>query len=208
MRKYRQIVWILLLYLTMHLLISHIKDHVQLDTEEAVFIAEQIPLEHFEAKTLLLKSGEIATASFFVKSGILRGFYTDDHLNEHVLQFACERWWIADLYSLLTHSPANLSIEVIEKAEVYVLNQDLKETLYQKIPKLERYFRILTENALIAQQQRILFTMSLTAEERFKLFCKKYPGLIHSVPQKQIASYIGVTPEFFSKMKTKLFRAL
>jgi CRP/FNR family transcriptional regulator, anaerobic regulatory protein len=192
----------------MHLLISHIQDHIKLTDIEAEFIANQIPLKYFDSKTLLLKSGDIATASYFVKSGVLRGYYTDDHLNEHVLQFACERWWIADLYSLLTQSPANLTIEVIEKSEIYILNQNLKEVLYTKIPKLERYFRILTENALIAQQQRILFTMSLTAEERFKLFCKKYPGLIHRVPQKQIASYIGVTPEFFSKMKSKLLREL
>lgn len=192
----------------MHLLISHIRDHINLSATEAEFIEHQIPLKHFDAKTLLLKSGEIATASYFVKTGILRGYFTDDHLNEHVLQFACERWWIADLYSLLTQSPASLTIEVVEKAAVYVLDQNLKEVLYEKIPKLERYFRILTENALIAQQQRILFTMSLTAEERFKLFCSKYPGLIHRVPQKQVASYIGVTPEFFSKMKSKLLRDL
>lgn len=192
----------------MHLLISHIRDHINLSATEAEFIEHQIPLKHFDAKTLLLKSGEIATASYFVKTGILRGYFTDDHLNEHVLQFACERWWIADLYSLLTQSPASLTIEVVEKAAVYVLDQNLKEGLYEKIPKLERYFRILTENALIAQQQRILFTMSLTAEERFKLFCSKYPGLIHRVPQKQVASYIGVTPEFFSKMKSKLLRDL
>ncbi|MDV7391242.1 hypothetical protein RZS08_07820, partial [Arthrospira platensis SPKY1] len=65
-------------------------------------------MKHFDSKTLLLKSGEIATASYFVKTGILRGYFTDDNLNEHVLQFACERWWIADLYSLLTQSPASL----------------------------------------------------------------------------------------------------
>jgi len=78
--------------------------------------------------------------------------------------------------------------------------------LYDKIPKLERFFRILAENSLVAHQERLMDNLSLTAEERFEKFCKKYPSLIQRLPQKQIASYIGVTPEFFSKMKARLLK--
>jgi CRP-like cAMP-binding protein len=73
------------------------------------------------------------------------------------------------------------------------------EQLYHEIPKLERFFRILTENSLVAHQERLMDNLSLSAEERFDKFCKRYPDIIQRVPQKQIASYIGVTPEFFSK---------
>jgi len=89
---------------------------------------------------------------------------------------------------------------------VVVLSKENQEQLYLEIPKLERFFRILTENSLVANQERLMDNLSLTAEERFSKFCKKYPTLIQKVPQKQIASYIGVTPEFFSKMKSKMLR--
>ena len=79
-----------------------------------------------------------------------------------------------------------------------------QEILYEKIPKFERFFRILIENSLVANQERLMDNLSLSAEERFEKFCSKHPQLVNKVPQKQIASYIGVTPEFFSKMKSKM----
>jgi CRP-like cAMP-binding protein len=122
------------------------------------------------------------------------------------LSFACEGWWIGDMYSLLSQKPGTLFIEVLEDAEVVLLSKENQEQLYLEIPKLERFFRILTENSLVANQERLMDNLSLTAEERFEKFCKKYPTLIQKLPQKQIASYIGVTPEFFSKMKRKLLK--
>ena len=122
------------------------------------------------------------------------------------MQFACEGWWIGDMYSLITQKPGNLYVEVNEDAEVVLLSKENQEELFQEIPKLERFFRILTENSLVANQERIMDNLSLSAEERFEKFCSKYPTLIHKVPQKQIASYIGVTPEFFSKMKSRLLK--
>jgi CRP-like cAMP-binding protein len=122
------------------------------------------------------------------------------------LSFACEGWWIGDMYSLLSQKSGNLFIEVLEDAEVVLLSKENQEQLYLEIPKLERFFRIIIENALVANQERLIDNLSLSAEERFDKFCKKYPTLIQKVPQKQIASFIGVTPEFFSKMKSRLLR--
>jgi CRP-like cAMP-binding protein len=110
------------------------------------------------------------------------------------------------MYSLLSQKPGNLFIEVNEDAEVAMLSKENQEILYQEIPKLERFFRILTENSLVAHQERLMDNLSLSAEERFEKFCSKYPTLIQKVPQKQVASYIGVTPEFFSKMKAKMLK--
>ena len=141
-----------------------------------------------------------------MNSGILRSFNINDNIVEHVLQFACEGWWIGDMYSLLSQKPGNLFIEVNEDAEVVILSKTNQEILYQEIPKLERFFRILTENSLVAHQERLMDNLSLSAEERFEKFCNKYPTLIQKVPQKQIASYIGVTPEFFSKMRARLLK--
>jgi CRP/FNR family transcriptional regulator, anaerobic regulatory protein len=110
------------------------------------------------------------------------------------------------LYSYLSQKPGNLFIQVLEDAEVIVLSKENQELLYKEIPKLERFFRILIENSLVANQERLMDNLSLTAEERFEKFCKKHHDLIQKVPQKQIASYLGVTPEFFSKMKAKMLR--
>lgn len=190
----------------MHLILENISKFVSLTaTEEAIFLAK-IEERQFKAKSFLLKAGETCKYSYFVKSGILRSFSTNDNLVEHVLHFACKGWWISDMYSLLVQKPSHLFIEVIEDAEIILLSKEDQEDLYFEIPKLERFFRILTENALVAERERLLDNLSLTAEERFEKFCLKYPSLIQKVPQKYIASYIGITPEFFSKMKSKLLR--
>lgn len=190
----------------MALIIQNIEKIISLTDEQKELILSKIELNHYKAKTVLLNAGEVAKYSYFVKSGILRSFTINDNIVEHVLQFACEDWWIGDMYSLISQKPGNLFIEVNEDAEVALLSKENQEELYHKIPKLERFFRILTENSLVAYQERLMDNLSLTAEERFEKFCSKYPSLIQKVPQKQIASYIGVTPEFFSKMKAKLLR--
>ena len=190
----------------MALIIQNIEKIISLTDEEKELILSKIELNHYKAKTVLLNAGEVAKYSYFVKSGIIRSFNINDNIVEHVLQFACEDWWIGDMYSLISQKPGNLFIEVNEDAEVALLSKENQEELYHKIPKLERFFRILTENSLVAHQERLMDNLSLTAEERFEKFCTKYPSLIQKVPQKQIASYIGVTPEFFSKMKAKMLR--
>ena len=190
----------------MALILDNISKIVLLTDEEKALILSKIEVQHYKAKTILLHAGEICKHSYFVNSGILRSFTINDHIVEHVLHFACEGWWIGDMYSLLSQKPGNLFIEVIEDAEVLLLSKENQEILYHEIPKLERFFRILTENSLVAHQERLMDNLSLSAEERFEKFCSKYPTLIQHVPQKQIASYIGVTPEFFSKMKAKMLR--
>ncbi|WP_338378415.1 Crp/Fnr family transcriptional regulator [uncultured Flavobacterium sp.] len=190
----------------MTLIIQNIEKIISLSDEEKELILSKIELNHYKAKTVLLQAGEVAKYSYFVKSGILRSFTINDNIVEHVLQFACEDWWIGDMYSLISQKPGNLFIEVLEDAEVAQLSKENQEELYHQIPKLERFFRILTENSLVAHQERLMDNLSLSAEERFEKFCLKYPTLIQKVPQKHIASYIGVTPEFFSKMKGKMLR--
>lgn len=187
-------------------ILNNISKIVTLTRKEQAFFLSKIETKNYKAKTIILNAGEVCKHSYFVNSGLLRSFTINDNIVEHVLSFACEGWWIGDLYSLLSQKPGNLFIEVLEDAEIVLLSKESQEQLYLEIPKLERFFRILTENSLVANQERLMDNLSLTAEERFEKFCKKYPTLIQKVPQKQIASYIGVTPEFFSKMKSKMLR--
>lgn len=190
----------------MQSILENIAKHVTLTPEEQELFLSKTETRQFKVKTILLSAGEVATCTYFVNSGILRSFNINDNIIEHVLHFACEGWWIGDMYSYISEKPGNLFIEVLEDAEVVIITKENHQELYQEIPKLERFFRILAENSLVSHQERLMDNLSLTAEERFEKFCSKYPTLIQKVPQKQIASFIGVTPEFFSKMKARLLK--
>ena len=188
------------------MLLNHIANYISLTEKEQKLLLSKTETVKYKAKTILLNAGEICKYSYFVNSGLLRSFNINDNIVEHVLHFACEGWWIGDMYSLLSQKPGNLFIEVLEDSEVVLLSKDNQELLYDEIPKLERFFRILTENSLVAHQERLMDNLSLSAEERFEKFYKRYPTLIQRVPQKQIDSYIGVTPEFLSKMKSRMLK--
>lgn len=187
-------------------IIENISKIVTLSNEEKVLFLSKTETKKYNAKTILLHAGEIAKCTYFVNSGILRSFIINDNIVEHVLQFSCEGWWMGDMYSYISGKPSNLFIEVLESAELVIITNENQQKLYREIPKLERFFRILAENSLVSHQDRLMDNLSLSAEERFEKFCKKYPSLIQKLSQKQIASYLGVTPEFFSKMKSKLLR--
>ena len=190
----------------MQSILENISKHVALTPQEQELFLSKTETKPFKAKSILLSAGEVANCTYFVNSGILRSFNINDNIIEHVLHFACEGWWIGDMYSYISGKPGNLFLEVLEDAEVVIITKENHQELYQEIPKLERFFRILAENSLVSHQERLMDNLSLTAEERFEKFCSKYPTLIQKVPQKHIASYIGVTPEFFSKMKARLLK--
>lgn len=190
----------------MELILQNISKHISLTQEEETLFLSKTETKLVKAKTILLSSGEVSSETYFVNSGILRSFNINDNIIEHVLHFACEGWWMSDMYSYISGKPGNLFIEVIEDAELTVISKKNLQELYHLIPKLDRFFRILAENSLVAHQERLMDNLSLTAEERYEKFCSKYPSLIQKVSQKNIASYIGVTPEFFSKMKSKMLR--
>ncbi len=117
--------------------------------------------------------------------------------------FAVQDWWITDMNCFVNQKPAMLFIEALEDSKVLELDFDLLETLYQKASKFERFFRILFQNAYIREQLRALYNISCSTEERYKQFVQKYPVIVEKVTQKQIASYLGVTPEFLSLIKKK-----
>lgn len=190
----------------MEIFLENIAKHVSLTAEEQESVLALVENDHYKAKTILLEEGKICTHSFFVLKGILRSYTMDENGVEHVMSFACPGWWIADMYSYLSQRPGQLFIETNEEAEVILLSKENQEKLYVQVPKMERFFRILIENSLIANQQRLIDNMTFTAEARYDKFSKKYPELVNCLPQKQIASYIGVTPEFFSKMKARLLK--
>jgi CRP-like cAMP-binding protein len=180
----------------------HLRSYISLSDSEQAELAGVLEDQRIKKKETFLNAGEVCHQSAFVAEGCLRGFTTDASGFDHVLQFAPPGWWIADMYSLLSGQPGDLAIDALENTTVLLLDKKDQDTLYERIPKLERFFRILTENSLVAHRQRVIESMSLSAAERYARFCSRYPYLIEHVAQKQIAAYIGVTPEFLSKLRS------
>ena len=183
-----------------NLILQNIAKHISLTKEQENYFLSLLKNKKVRKKLFLAQEGDISKGPFFVTEGILRSYTVDKNGFEHVLQFAPPGWWIADMYSLITQQPGSLSIDAVEDSDVLLLPKQELDKLYNEIPAFERFFRILAENALVTFQQRLIDNLSLTAKERYANFCKRYPLLIERLPQKQVASYIGVTPEFLSKM--------
>jgi CRP-like cAMP-binding protein len=188
------------------LILKNIEKHILLKPDEQAFFLSLLKTQTIRRRQFLLHRGEICKHSAYVVSGCLRGYTIDDNGFEHVLNFAPTDWWIADMASLITQQPGFLNIDALEETHVLLLSKIDQERLYEQVPSFERYFRLITERSLVSFQQRTLHNLSLTAQERYLTFCKTYPSLIHAIPQKYIASYIGVTPEFLSKMRSDMSR--
>lgn len=180
--------------------------YVSLSAQEYEQLIHYFTCEKLNRKQLLFREGAHIQQVAFVLSGCLRSYSVDESGMEHILQFAPEGWWITDMLSFLKGTKSHLYTESIVESEVLLLSRERQLDMFDALPKMERYFRIVTENALCATRQRVIDTLSLTARERYLQFCDTYPGIIHTIPQKYVAAYIGVTPEFLSKMRSSLYR--
>lgn len=186
--------------MTKDLLLSSIAKHVHISVEEEGLIISMLKNKKLRRKQFLLQEGDIQQYAVFVTAGCLRSYSIDKSGFEHILQFAPPGWWIGDMRSYILQQPGTLYIDAVDDSEMLMLLKSDLDQLYISIPKLERFFRIIAENALATYQHRLLDNLGLSALERYNNFCRLYPSLIQCLPQKQVASYIGVTPEFLSRM--------
>jgi CRP-like cAMP-binding protein len=190
------------------LILKNVSKHIVLNDKEKNFFISILEHKILKRKTLYLQAGEVCKYSTFVVDGALKSFTVDKEGKEHILSFATKDWWIADMYSYISRKPAVQTIEAIADSEILLLSWENQQSLYEKVPKFERFFRILIENALVANQQRLIDNLSSTAEERYLHFIKKYPLIPSCVPQHNIASYLGITPEFLSKIRARLAKKI
>lgn len=187
-------------------ILGNVGKHITLTDEETKFFLSLLQPRSLKRKELYLRSGTVCKYATFVVDGALKSFTVDGQGKEHILTFATRDWWIADMYSLLSQKPAILNIQAIADSELVLLAREDQQLLYEKVPKFERFFRIMIENSLVASQQRLIDNMTSTAEERYLAFIRKYPVIPSCVPQHNIASYLGITPEFLSKIRARLAR--
>lgn len=188
------------------LILQHIGQHIQLDQTERDFFISLLQTKKLKRKELLLKGGDICRTENFIVKGCLRAYTIDDNGFEHIVMFGVEDWWVGDLFSFLTQSPATYFIDALEDTEILQISKTNLEKLYERVPKFERFFRLILQNAFIGHQNRINQNLSFTAEQRYLDFQKKYPHLEQRISQKQVASYLGITPVFLSMIRRKLAR--
>lgn len=185
-------------------LITHFRKSVRLTNDEVEIVSEYFSLVKLKKKEILLFVGEHSSHMRFISDGCLRSYYMDENGKEHITQFGIENWWINDLYSYLSNTASQQFIQAIEYSTVLQIHKDELNDLYDRVPAIERFFRLKFENAYVSLQERMVYNMSRTAEERYIEFRSKYRAIEQRVPQYMVASYLGITPEFLSKLRKNI----
>jgi CRP-like cAMP-binding protein len=188
---------------TLALIRANIARHVCLTEDEFAAFASRLTVRHLKKGEPLLRAGEVCGFEGFVNRGCLRVYALDDRGCEHILYFATEDWWVSDVRSFTNQGPAALNIEAMEASEVLLIDKANKEELYVGVPKFERLFRIMTQGTYAALQERLIAAMSQTAGQRYLELNRRHPDIEKRVPQHQIASYLGISPEFLSKIRKR-----
>ena len=181
-----------------------INEKVNLSEEEEEVIKQYFTPKKLRKKQYLLQEGDVCKHIAFVEKGALKAYVVDDAGAESIIQFALEGWVISDLYSFLTGEPATYNIDALENAELVLISKSAHEELLKKLPKYETYIRLQITGAYIALQKRLTSIISLPLEERYKNFLAVYPNIAQRVPQHMIASYMGLTPETLSRVRSRM----
>jgi CRP-like cAMP-binding protein len=184
-------------------ILSNIERHISLDAKEIEIFQRSLKQRKIRRKEKLCLSDEVCSSIFFVNNGALRAFHIDEKGDENIIMFAVADWWITDMYSFTSGKPAVMTIDALEDSHLLQLDKRDLEKLFGDVPKFERFFRIIFQNAYIREQLRVIQNLSLPAEERYTDFLRKYPQFVERVTLKQIASYLGITPEFLSVLRKK-----
>ena len=179
-------------------------EKVNLSEEEEEVIKQYLTPKKLRKKQYLLQEGDVCKHIAFIEKGALKAYVVDDAGAESIIQFALEGWVISDLYSFLTGEPATYNIDALENAELVLISKSAHEELLKKIPKYETYIRLQITGAYIALQKRLTSIISLPLEERYKNFLAVYPNIAQRVPHHMIASYMGLTPETLSRVRSRM----
>ncbi len=186
------------------LFLKNVQQHISITEDEFNFCKTLFIPKKLRKRQYLLQEGDICRYTSFVEKGMLRTFTVDDKGNEPILQFSMEGWWVTDLYSFLTDEPSRYNIEALEDCELLLITRPSWDILLEKVPAFERYFRILIQNNLIATQRRLISSMTETAEEQYTKLISNFPTCLQRVPQHMIASFLGITPETLSRIRSQM----
>jgi CRP-like cAMP-binding protein len=182
-------------------LLTYFDSYLALNDEERAQLSRRVVERRLKRRQFVLQQGDVCRHYTFVVAGCLKLYGVDKKGAEHILQFAAESDWISDIGSFHAEQSSQLYIEAIEPAVILQIEKPDLLHLYRRYPKFNLNFRVIIENKFVELQQRVLQNISSTAEERYLSFLSQYPGLATRLPNTQIAAYIGITPEFLSKIR-------
>lgn len=183
--------------------VSRFVDLTELEIQKYISLLTEVKVKK---KAFLLQAGEVARHEYFIIKGCLKVFTLDEDGSPHISMFAVEDYWTGDMASFMTQEPSRYFIKATEDSELLGISRANYDLLFQEIPKFERFYRILYQKSLTSYIRRSNQGISLTAEERYIEFKTKYPNMINRITQKDLAAYIGITPEFMSKIISKVNR--
>ena len=188
-------------------LIKHFSHYLPLDEKEINELKSCIKERIVKRRQYILQEGDVCKHYTFVNEGCFKMYKVDENGKEHNLQFTIENDWISDIGSFHSENPSELYIEAIEQSSILQIEKPALLCLYTNYPKFDRNFRVIIENKFIELQKRVLHNISSTAEERYLDFLENHPNLFNRISNVQIASYLGVTPEFLSTIRKKIAKS-
>lgn len=184
-------------------LLDYFNRFIPLNSDEKQLVITLFKPRLYRKRQYVLQEGDICTLFNFVVRGCLRMYKIDEKGNTHIIQFTSENWWLMDIGSFHGKTPSELNIDALEDTVVFQISHENLIELYKKAPKFNLIFRVLIENSFVSLQKRLLQNISSTAEERYLSFMQSYPHLTNRLPQVQMAAFIGITPEFLSRLRNK-----
>ena len=184
-------------------LIDHINNKIQLTEEETDQFIAAFKLVKVKKRQFVVQPNFTAKYRNYIVKGAFRAYVVADGGQDHTISFAIEDWWITDYNSFIYQQPATMFVAALEESTILQLDFEKEKQLKASNNKFETYFRINAERGLAFYQRRIIANLTLTAEQRYELFIEKYPQIAQRVPQYALASFLGMTTEFLSRIRNK-----
>lgn len=184
-------------------LLDYFHKIIPLNTDEKRLVTELFKPRLYRKRQYVLQEGDICNQFNFIVRGCLRMYKVDGKGDIHIIQFGAENWWLSNIGSFHDREPSELNIDALEDTLVLQISHENLLILYKTAPKFDRIFRVLIEKSFVSLQKRLLQNISSTAEERYLTFIQNYPELCTRLPQTQIAAFLGISPEFLSRLRNK-----
>jgi len=188
---------------TEHKLLYYFKKWTNITEDDEKLILSAFDTFSVKRKKDLLEPDETCKYIYFIIKGCVRSYYVDSKGIEHIYQIRLDNNWISDLESFFSQRPSKYYIETLEDSELLRISYERLEQLYDEVPRIERYFRILFQKAYINALERLNATMWESAVDRYNNMLKEHGDIFQRVPLVYIASYLGITPESLSRIRKK-----
>jgi CRP-like cAMP-binding protein len=183
------------------LLLETIAGGITLSAEQVAFINSLWVPRQFQKGQFFQRAGEVTTHGAFVVRGCFRTYLIDAHGSESIIHFSPERSFIGDITSAATAQPTPYAVDAIERSTTLMIDHASFNRMLDQIPEIARGYRLGLERSQGAQRRRIAMSLSASAEERYSDFIERHPALAARVPQRMLASYLGITPETLSRIR-------